>query len=85
MLVKTFILQRATLNCDTVARDVGKLPLYDVFLKVGVTNCDTVAHKHLKLQLYDGKVMMYRLDFCKRSAWLMLTRSNPITKFIFDY
>ena len=72
-------------NCDTIARDFGKLSLYDAFLKVGVTNCDTVAQKNLKLQLYEGKVLMYRVDFCKRSAWLMSTRSNPITKFIFDY
>ena len=41
--------------------------------------------KKLKLQLYEGKVLMHRVDFCKRSAWLMLTGSNPITKFIFDY
>ena len=41
--------------------------------------------KNQKLQLCEGKVTMYRVNFFKRSAWSMLTRSNPITKFIFDY
>ena len=85
MLVKAVFLKRVTLNCETVVQYFGERSLYDAFLKVGVTNCDTVAQKNLKLQLYEGKVTMYRVDFCKRSAWLMLTRSNPITKFIFDY